>query len=89
MSLGPHFDLCKCGCSEAEHESELAVSVTSGRTTTIRGKCLGFRYQLPQHEEPQVPIEGYVPEKGEIIKVPCECTEFRPIFENQCHGFGF
>jgi len=86
--LGPHFDLCKCGCSEAEHEREVAMA-PSGRTATIRGKCLGTRYVLPQPEEPQVPIEGYVPEKGEVTEVPCGCTQFRPIFENQCHGFGF
>jgi hypothetical protein len=88
MCLGPHFDLCRCGCSEAAHEDEHRILLTYP-PQHARGKCNGFRYRIVPREEPQVPIEGYVPEEGGAVRVPCECTGFRPIFESQCHGFGF
>lgn len=84
MCCGPSLNLCRCGCSELDHEEVydwVSIALTDpGIAASIplpmkRGKCHGTKLS------PVVFKDG----KPDHISVdPCDCTEFHPIFEPMC-----
>jgi hypothetical protein len=72
------FNLCKCGCTEAEHKEELDVLTLALAHSGLewkRGKCHGRRL-LPFGQT-------YV---GPMFE-DCTCAAFDPVFKNLCEGF--
>lgn len=85
--------LCKCGCIEGEHDNVPAFAhPTDGSKpimTYVRSRCHGYRFRVVRGEEPQVPIEGFIPEKERVETYECDCQRFDPAWVSGCHGFGF
>ena len=82
MCVSPEiFNLCKCGCTEADHEEagmfdSIAVNGLGGVFGPWqRGKCHGRRL-LPQDLASARPVFE-----------DCPCKAFDPVFKNMCGGF--
>jgi hypothetical protein len=72
------FNLCKCGCTEADHEEELDVlSSINARSQPAwkRGKCHGRKLLPPDQAHVKPVFED------------CACASFDPVFKNMCGGF--
>jgi hypothetical protein len=83
------LNLCRCGCTEAEHEEVLDVLELAFRTSETdrdlplslpmkRGKCCGKRLKLLGIEDIKASKQ-----RGEelVLTEPCDCPGFDPLFK--------
>lgn len=70
------FNLCKCGCSEAEHSEELDIVASMLPSPRYpewkRGKCHGRKL---------LPLD---PSGSKPVFEDCACVAFDPVFKNMC-----
>ena len=90
------FNLCRCGCTEAEHEEVIDVLELAFRTSESdrdlsvnlslpmkRGKCCGQRLKILSLEDIKAIKERW---EELVLTEPCDCLGFDPVFKPLCPG---